>query len=216
MKKIIIFGAGGFGREVKMLIDQINANSLQWEFLGYVDEGKKAGDKINNYPILGGVDYINKLQQDTYLVFAIGDPATKAKLESYIKNPKISYGILIHPNVYIGKDDVHIGEGSIICAGNVITVNINVGRHVILNLCCTIGHDTAIQDYCSLMPGVNISGEVLVERLVYIGTGAKIINQLTIGMNSTIGAGAVVSKSLPSNCVAVGIPAKPIKYKTNE
>jgi len=216
MKKIIIFGAGGFGREVKMLIDQINANSLQWEFLGYVDEGKKAGDKINNYPVLGGVEYINNLQQDTYLVFAVGDPVTKAKLESSIKNPKISYGILIHPNVYIGEDDVHIGEGSIICAGNIITVNIHIGRHVILNLCCTIGHDTVIQDYCSLMPGVNISGEVLVERLVYIGTGAKIINQLTIGVNSTIGAGAVVSKSLPSNCVAVGIPAKPIKYKTNE
>ena len=55
-------------------------------------------------------------------------------------------------------------------------------------------------------------GEVVLEEAVYVGTGAKIINQLTIGKNTTIGAGAVVSKSLPENCTAVGIPAKPIKF----
>ena len=63
------------------------------------------------------------------------------------------------------------------------------------------------------MPSVNISGEVDIMKCVYVGTGAKIINQLEIGKNTTIGAGAVVAKSLPENCVAVGIPAKPIKFK---
>jgi serine acetyltransferase len=62
------------------------------------------------------------------------------------------------------------------------------------------------------MPGVNISGEVIINENVYVGTGAKIINQLEIGSNSIIGAGAVVSKSIPDNCTAVGIPAKPIKF----
>ena len=62
------------------------------------------------------------------------------------------------------------------------------------------------------MPGINVSGEVELEEGAYVGTGAKIINQITVGQNSTIGAGAVVSKSIPSNCTAVGIPAKPIKF----
>ena len=57
-----------------------------------------------------------------------------------------------------------------------------------------------------------LSGEVVVEESVYVGTGAKIINQLTIGNNTIVGAGAVVSKSLPEKCTAVGIPAKPIKF----
>ena len=43
-------------------------------------------------------------------------------------------------------------------------------------------------------------------------TGAKIINQVSVGKNTTIGAGALVSKSIPANCTAVGIPAKPIKF----
>jgi acetyltransferase-like isoleucine patch superfamily enzyme len=68
-----------------------------------------------------------------------------------------------------------------------------------------------IGDYCSFMPSVNISGEVVIEDLVYVGTGAKIINKVNVGKNTIIGAGTVVTKSLPSNCTAVGIPAKVVK-----
>jgi serine O-acetyltransferase len=51
---------------------------------------------------------------------------------------------------------------------------------------------------------------------VYIGVGAKIIGKVSIGDNVRIGANAVVVKDIPSNCVAVGIPAivKPIKPKS--
>lgn len=77
---------------------------------------------------------------------------------------------------------------------------------------CTVGHDTLIENYSSFMPSVNISGEVHIQEGVYIGTGAKIINQLEIGQYTIVGAGAVVSKSLPEHCTAVGIPAKPIKF----
>ena len=119
---------------------------------------------------------------------------------------------MIHPNVLIGSDEVIIGNGCIICASNIITVNISIGNFVILNLGCTVGHDTRIGDYCSFMPSVNISGEVVIEDLVYVGTGAKIINLLSIGNSTIVGAGAVVAKSLPAHCTAVGIPAKPIKF----
>ena len=84
---------------------------------------------------------------------------------------------------------------------------------VTLNLMCTVGHDTEIGNYCSFMPSVNISGEVKTNEGVYVGTGAKIINQLEIGENTIVGAGAVVAKSLPAHCTAVGVPAKPIKYQ---
>lgn len=77
---------------------------------------------------------------------------------------------------------------------------------------CTVGHDTIIDDYCAFMPSVNISGEVHLHQGVYVGTGAKIINLLEIGQETIVGAGAVVSKSLPAKCTAVGIPAKPIKF----
>lgn len=212
MKKIAVFGAGGFGREVKMLIDQINEKTTTYEFVGFFDDGEPKGKMINGYPVLGGKDELNNYPEELCMAYAVGNPSTKKKIVDSITNDKISNPVLIHPNVYVGKDDVSIGEGCIICASCVITVNIRIGRFVILNLGCTVGHDTIIEDYASFMPSVNISGEVLIKEGVYAGTGAKIINQLEIGLYTVVGAGAVVSKTLPDYCTAVGIPAKPIKF----
>lgn len=213
MKKIVIVGAGGFGREVKMLIDQINLHSKEFEFLGFYDDGIAKSTEINGFHVLGSVSDLVKIDHELSVVVSIADPAIKMKIHKILKyNTNLNFPSLIHPNVLIGGDNVFIGNGCIICASNIITVNINIGNFVILNLGCTTGHDTTIGDYCSFMPSVNISGEVVIEDLVYVGTGAKIINLLSIGKSTIVGAGAVVSKSLPAHCTAVGIPAKPIKF----
>lgn len=213
MNNIAIYGAGGFGREVQFMIEQINKNSAKkWNFIGYFDDGVPAETIINGYKVLGRMEELNQFAEPLAVVFAIANPQIKKKVVSQVTNPLVNYPKLIHPNVLLGPEAfLKIGEGTIITAGNMITVNIEIGKHVILNLGCTVGHDTIIKDFCSFMPSVNISGEVIIEECVYVGTGAKIINQLSIGENTIIGAGAVVSKSLPSNCTAVGVPAKPIK-----
>jgi sugar O-acyltransferase (sialic acid O-acetyltransferase NeuD family) len=212
MKKIAIIGAGGFGREVKMLIDQINAVSPKYEFIGYYDDGKEKGILINGFPVLGKVSDLNTVSEEISVALALGNPVYKKNVVGLVENQNISFETLIHPSVLIGADEVSIGKGTVICAGSILTCNISIKDYVTLNLACTIGHDTVLEDFVSLMPGVKVSGEVVLEEAVYVGTGATIINQVTVGKNTTIGAGAVVSKSIPENCTAVGIPAKPIKF----
>ena len=213
MKKIAIIGAGGFGREVKMLIDQINENKVVYEFMGYYDDNIPKGAIVNGFKVLGSINELLQIDYNLQVVVSIADPKIKKKIYETLKfNSLLNFPSLIHPNVLIGKDEVIIGYGCIICASNIITVNIVIGNFVILNLGCTVGHDSKIGDYSSFMPSVNISGEVIISEKVYVCTGAKIINQIEIGENSIIGAGAVVSKSIPSNCTAVGVPAKPIKF----
>lgn len=211
MKKIAIFGAGGFGREVHWLIEEINAKNPVWEFIGFFDDGIGQAKNIPERYKLGTSSDLNDTQESISVVFALGDPRIKRKVINQITNARITYPVLIHPTVLTGNN-VSIGEGSIICAGCILTVDISLGRHVILNLGCTVGHDTTIGDYSSFMPSVNISGEVDAGEAVYGGTGAKIINRISIGEETIIGAGAVVSKSLPPQCTAVGIPAKPVKF----
>lgn len=212
MKKIAIIGAGGFGREVKTLIDQINAVTPKYEFIGYYDDGKEKGTLINTFPVLGKVSDLNSLTGEISVALALGNPVYKKNVVTLIDNQNISFETLIHPSVIMGSDEVSIGIGAVICAGCILTCNISIKDYVTLNLACTIGHDTILENYVSLMPAVNVSGEVVLEEAVYVGTGAKIINQVSIGKNTTIGAGAVVSKSIPEHCTAVGIPAKPIKF----
>ena len=213
MNKIAVFGAGGFGKEVAMLVEQINLAGYVWDLIGFFDDGLDKGQLINGYSCLGGVAELNELNDKTGVVLAIADPKVKKRINAKIINPLIYYPTLVHPNVQIGnRKYVDIGEGCIITAGNIITVNIKIGNHVILNLGCTVGHDALLDDYCSVMPGVNVSGGVKIYQGVYIGTGAKIINHLEIGANAIVGAGAVVTRSVPPDCTAVGVPAKPIKF----
>ena len=212
MEKIVIVGAGGFGREVKMLIDQINLKDCKYEFLGFYDDGFEKGTTINNNQVLGSIEDLANSSQELNVVVAIGSPEIKRKIVEKLTSATIKFPTLIHPSVLVGDEFVLIGNGCIICAGTIITCNIEIKDFVILNLMCTVGHDTVINSFASFMPSVNISGEVVIHEEVYVGTGAKIINQLEIGKQTIVGAGAVVSKTLPEKCTAVGIPAKPIKF----
>jgi sugar O-acyltransferase (sialic acid O-acetyltransferase NeuD family) len=212
MDKIAIYGGGGFGREVKMLIDQINKNEKKYDFIGYFDDGIPKNKIIEGNIFLGGISDLNSFSDKLLLVISIADPKIKFKIVEAINNINVSFPILIHPSCILGDLNIKIGEGSILCASTIITVNIDIGDHVILNLACTVGHDTKIGSYSSFMPAVNISGDVEIGAYVYCGTAVKIINQVKIGEGTIVGAGALVHKDLPPNCTAVGFPAKPIKY----
>jgi sugar O-acyltransferase (sialic acid O-acetyltransferase NeuD family) len=212
VRKIAIVGAGGFGREIKIILDNINKIKSTYNFIGYYDDGVATESLINGFPILGRIDDLKNVCEELSIIIAIGNPVIKKKVISSIRNNYISFPNIISPNALISDDFVSLGKGNIICAGTILTCNIEIKDFVILNLMCTVGHDTTINSYCSFMPSVNISGEVTINDGVYVGTGAKIINQLEIGANTIVGAGAVVAKSLPPNCTAIGIPAKPIKF----
>ena len=212
MKTTVIIGAGGFGREVKMLLDHINLVKFEYNFIGFYDDGIDIGSEINGSQVLGNIKDLSKVEQEICVILAVAYPPTKLEILRKLNKSNFVFPTLIHPSVILGTDNVIFGRGSIICAGCIITCNITIEEFVILNLSCTIGHDTVIKSFCSIMPCVSISGEVLVCENVYIGTGVKVINQVEIGRKTIVGAGAVVSKSLPENCTAVGIPAKPIKF----
>jgi len=211
MEKIAIIGAGGFGRELKCLIDDINKISPKYNLIGFYDDNLPFGTFINGIEVLGGIKELNAVTEKLNIVLGVGEPKVKERIISKISNLNVVFPNLIHPSVIVSNDYVDLGKGNIICASSILTCNIKLGDFITLNLMCTVGHDTIINNFCSFMPSVNISGEVELEKGVYIGTGAKIINQLKIEENVIVGAGAVVSKSLPKNCTAVGVPAKPIK-----
>lgn len=213
MKDLAIFGAGGFGREVLQIALDQNLDRQEWNILGFLDENEAIWNQtIHEFPVLGGTSWIQRYPK-THIVVAVGDPRIRARIVSDL----VSYGgqyfpRLIHPTAWIGRR-VTIGEGTIICSGTRITTDIQVGRHVILNLNCTIGHDSVLEDFCTLYPGIHVSGNVYLEEGTELGTGTAIIPKVRIGRYTTVGAGAVVVKDLPAGVVAVGVPAKVIRQK---
>lgn len=213
MKNLIIAGAGGFGRETAWLTERINKINPEWNVLGFIDDrAELKGRFVNGYKIIGTVDDAADYP-DTYFVCAIGASRARKAVAERIKAkvPNVKFATLIDPEAIV-SDKTEIGEGSIICAGAVMTVNIFLGRHVIVNINCTVGHDAVLKDYVMLYPGAGISGAVQIGECTEMGTGSRIIQGKTIGDGTIVGAGAVVIRDLPDNCTAVGVPAKPIKF----
>lgn len=210
MKDIVIVGAGGFGREVAWLIERINEVKAEWNLIGFVDDNEEIqGKEVNGFKVVGNIEWLQK--QALHVVNAIGDPLVKKEVIKRLDGSENTYPVLIDPSV-IYSTSVSFGEGSIICAANILTTDIKVGKHVIINLDCTIGHDAILGDYSTVLPSVNVSGFVETAECVSIGTGSAAIQGVKIGENTIIGAGSIVVKDLPANCTAVGAPAKPIKY----
>lgn len=209
-KDLVVYGAGGMGRE---LMWQLNDSAApKYNILGFIDDDpEKHGKIINGYPIVGDTDWLLEKSSEICVAVAIGNPEVRRSIVEKLKtNSNIVFPNIIAPDAKI-SGFVEMGEGCIICYGNIITVNVKIGDFFLLNRCCTVGHDCVIGDYVTLNPMVSVSGNVTVEDCVDIGTGANIIQGKTIGANSTIGAGAVVIKDIPQGSTAVGVPAIPKK-----
>lgn len=210
LKDLIIIGAGGVGRESALIVEDINEVNKEWNLLGFVDDNKDIKGKIiNGYKVLGGMDYIANYDGEVYVVCAIANYKVKKniveKINSLSKN--IRFANLIHPSVKI-NNTVDIGIGCIVYENSIITANIKIGAHVIVSPKCGIGHDSRVNDYCSLLWNVNVSGNVVLEDGVTMGSGSTVIQGLRIGEGSFIGAGTVVIRDVDSYSKAVGVPSR--------
>ena len=207
--KIMILGSSNLAREVAWLISDINLKKPNtWKILGFWDgQETSPGRSINNVPVIG-LDVIKTQTSDLYAIAAIGDPGIRQRAVQQAFELGCPFATLIHPSVHFDPQTTTIGQGSIICAGSVISVNVSIGSHVVVNWNCTIGHDSTIDNFVTLSPGCHLSGYSGINRGSYIGAGAVIIEKHSIGENSVIGAGAVVTTDIPANVTAVGIPAR--------
>jgi sugar O-acyltransferase (sialic acid O-acetyltransferase NeuD family) len=216
MRDIVIYGAGGAGREVAQLLADINAREPQWSVLGFLsDEVASHGRIVGDLPVLGGSEWVRARTTPLAVALGVGSPALKHRLVERVRGPLVSFPILVHPTVSMGRR-VSLGEGTIVCTATVITVDIRVGAFCMINHGCTITHDDVLGHYSTLAPGVNVSGNVTVGDGADIGTGSQLVQGVSIGAWSIVGAGAVVCRDLPANVTAVGVPARVIKERPSE
>lgn len=218
MKDIVIIGAGGFGREVQWLIKRINEKAYKdtgeniWNILGYIDDGMDVGTDVNGYKVLGGIEYLVNRTNSLAVTCAIGASKTRKKVISKIReNNNLLFPNLIDPSVQM-SDRIEWGEGNIVCAGTLMTVNLKIADFCIVNLDCVLTHDDIFSSFVTIYPSVNVSGCVTVGECSELGTGTQIIQGKSIGKETVIGAGSVVIKDIPDKCTAVGSPCKPIKF----
>jgi sugar O-acyltransferase (sialic acid O-acetyltransferase NeuD family) len=205
MKPILIIGGGGFAKEIVWL-----ANDCNRHVIGVLDDDESVhGSLVQGAKVLGDISSWQKY--DAELIIAIGNPRTRALVAEKIEKLGIPiYATLVHPSVKY-SDTVEFSEGCIICANSILTTDVNIGKHVILNLSVTVGHETNIGQFSTVAPIVAISGNVTVESFSEIGTGACIRQGAKIGRGAMLGMGGVLTKNIPDFTIFAGNPAKKLK-----
>lgn len=207
-KQILISGTGGFSKEVLSLISDLGKYDQVAGFIepDFILAKKNIPDEILGKPVIPYSKVDPKLHCVT---IAIGDSKIRKRTISQLPDG-IEFITLIHPTTII-SEWVEIGEGSIICAGTILTCDIKIGKHAQLNLNTTIGHDCEIGDFFTTAPNVNISGDCTIEDHVYFGTASSVRQGIKIKEGTVIGMGAIVTKDIDESGVYVGIPAKKLK-----
>jgi sugar O-acyltransferase (sialic acid O-acetyltransferase NeuD family) len=203
--ELLIFGTGGHAREIRWLATSMG----RWRPVAFVDDAPRASTRsLEGLDILGFEEALARFPEAAVMP-AVGDAAARQRLAGRIEAGGRPSPTLVHPTVVLAGSAV-VGPGVVVFAGCVVSVDVVIGAHVHLNLHCTVSHDSVVESFVTMGPGVSLCGNVRIERSAWIGAGATVING--VGAGAVVGAGACVTRDVPPDARVVGVPARPIGH----
>jgi sugar O-acyltransferase (sialic acid O-acetyltransferase NeuD family) len=226
-QKIVVVGAGGFGREIIDVIDAVNDAGPRpcLDLVGVLDDRpsevnlRRLADRSVEY--LGTLDEFLDTdvrpdeERDLGFVIGVGNPSARRQIAHRLEASGLLALTVIHPSVTVGANTT-IGGGSVLCAGARLTTNVTVGQHVHINLNATVGHDATIEDYVSVNPLASISGDCVLGQESLIGVAGVVLQGLTVGRGAVVGGAACAVKDVASFTTVVGVPARPLPHRSKD
>lgn len=213
LAELLVIGTSGLAKEAAQLARDIDPEGRRWSRISYVSERRETERPKLPFGELRYADEdLPGLSGPFDVVIGIGLPEVRRRVSERLgKCPQCRFPNLVHPTAALDASHVRIGRGNAICRGVVFTCDIEVADFSWLNINVVVGHDARIGSHCVINPSVNVSGRVHVGDACLIGTGSQILEGLSIHPGSTLGAGAVLTRSTESAGVYVGTPARRLK-----
>lgn len=211
--KLVLVGAAN--PETARMIDALRTSAANFEVVGFLDnDPAKKGTEFLGYPVLGGFEELDDINQDDRSFVNLITGSTRARYETslHLARHGCRFANFIHPSVNLSR--VKLGVGNYIQEGVITQADVSIGDNSSIHMASLISHEVTLGSSVFVAHGVSLSGCVSVGDGTFIGTHATVIPRLKIGKWATVGAGAVVTKDVPDYAVAVGNPARVIK--TNE
>ena len=207
MTPFVVFGAGGFARELLgWIADCGRAKRERYAIAAWISEGDDVGQDLHGIPVIRPDDWSGSAPR---FVVAISNPAGKKRIAQAMATRGWQAEIFAHDTAAIGLS-AKIGAGTIICPSCRISTDATIGEHVLVNSGSGIGHDAIVGSYSSLLGTVSVNGNVTVGEGVLLGAGSMIYPGKKVGEGATIGIGSVVLRNVPAGASMFGNPARRI------
>lgn len=195
MQKIVVICDGGFGREMRVY--------LQDTF----PEG--SGYMLDRIMDLFPDDPFTPAPDEVYVV-ATGEPSIKAALVTKLEAAGGTMLTVIHPTSYVAST-ARIGRGAVVCPFAFVGPSAELAPHVTMNVHSGCGHNSKLGSFSVLSPYASVSGAAELGQQVFMGTHAYVAPEKKIGDRSKISAGAFAVEDVPQDSLAVGNPARVMK-----
>lgn len=208
---LVIWGASG---HATVVADAVRSRG-DYQVVGFLDDLDPSRRELGGAPVLGGREQLPKLLADGvhWLFVAVGDCVSRLRLARIAAESGFQFATIVHPATTVAADS-EIGEGCFLAAGSVLGPSSTVHPHAILNTQSGVDHHCVVGGGAHLAPGARIAGGVAVGRGTLLGIGSCVVDHTTIGEFSIVGAGGVVVSDLPDRCVAMGVPARVVRKRS--
>jgi sugar O-acyltransferase (sialic acid O-acetyltransferase NeuD family) len=214
MKELYVYCAGGFGKEVMDVARRLNVSKPQWSNINFLDDisvdSSKYGAKVYKLEDLLSSGEMAKGE----VVIANGEPVVREKLFDRLAANGVSMGVVVDVSTLVA-DTAILEPGVVITPLCSISSDVRLKRNASVNTMSIVGHDVEIGENSVISSMVNIGGACKIGKNCYIGMGALIKESIVIGDNVIIGMGSVVYNDIPSDVIALGNPARPMRPNTD-
>jgi acetyltransferase EpsM len=161
--------------------------------------------------VVCGVDeWLEQPDHSAEVIIAVGHNPDRLRLARRLERGEVQFANVIHPSVVI-MPSAKMGRGISVFAQAVVNSSAQIGHHVVINTSVVVEHDCVIEDGASLSPGVRMGGRVVIGQGAFLGTGATCVPRITIGERAIVGAGSVVTRDIPADTLAYGVPARVLR-----
>lgn len=213
VQPLVLVGAGGFGRETAEAVHAVNDERPAFDLLGFVDDAPElAGGRVDGLSVLGPVAAVRTMTH-VQVVVCTGHPGNYTSRKRIVDALALTpdrFATVVHPAAILPRS-VALGPGSVVLATAVATTAVRLGAHVAVMPGVVFTHDDVVGDYATFGAGARLAGRVQVREGAYLGAGALIREDRTIGAWSLVGMGSIVTRDVPPGEVWAGVPARRVR-----
>ncbi|MFO8067346.1 MAG: sugar O-acyltransferase [Bacteroidales bacterium] len=214
-KKVLIIGGEGNGGVVASLIEDNRRrfNDHEFEVAGFINDYEK-GKTINDYPVVGGTDEINKfLEEDYYFIYAIhmiGRNILTEKTFNKMQIPWERFATIVHKSAFVA-DNAVLEPGVVVMSNTYIGPKAHIGACTLVLANALIGHNTKVGPLCHFSVGSITSSYINIGKVSDVTLGARVLEKKNIGNYAVAGAHSLVTRDIPDYEIHIGSPAKFLK-----